>query len=151
MFTITVGNRGTLPATSVVVNDTLPDYLDLEHVRASRGTIFTEERVIRVDIGSVAPGEVVTIEVQARVNERVPATGGFNSVLITTTSSGDDTSNNSDTAIFRLPGGTATPVPAPAQLPVTGAPAGTGEEPWFLIIGVLLLAGGLALRRRARA
>ena len=146
-----MGNRGTRPATDVVVNDTLPDYLDLEGVSASRGTTFTEGRVIRVDIGTVAPGEIVTIQVQARVNERVPATGGYNSVEITTTSSGDDTSNNTDTAIFTLPGSTATPIPAPLQLPITGAPADSGEEPWFLIIGVILLATGLALRRRARA
>jgi LPXTG-motif cell wall-anchored protein len=44
------------------------------------------------------------------------------------------------------PSGDAAPVPPPATLPATGA---SNEAPWMAVLGMILLAGGVLIARRA--
>ena len=163
-FTITVTNKGPGTAEDVVVNDSIPDYLDVIQATTTRGNISSSGRTVRVDIGSVAPGDVVTIRIRVRVNERAQPPAGRNGVTITTSSSGDDPGNNSSQVTFGIVGeptvtptlvsltptvvATATP-PKPRTLPRTGDSDG-GVLPFVALAGLLAIGLSLLARRGAR-
>src|SRR5262245_13091617 len=63
IFTLTVTNRGTVNAADVVVTDPVPDFLDVIEATTTRGNVSSEGRTVRVVIGTVAPGEVITITI----------------------------------------------------------------------------------------
>lgn len=170
-FTIVVTNRGNRAANDVVVTDSLPDYLDLLDATASRGSLTVSGRTVTVDIGSVAPGEQITIRIRARVNERAQPPSGRNGVSLTTSSSTDDPSNNSAEVTFAILAGsdpTATPeeaspaatpaptdlppstVPAPRNLPRTGGEDASAPLPILVALGLAALTLSMLLRRRAR-
>lgn len=150
-----MGNRGSLPAENVVVNDTLPVYLDILGVSADRGAVAVSGHTVTVKIGTVEPGEIITIRIRTRINELAPAPlVGFNTAVLTTSSASDNPGNNVAIAEFRvvlvdLP---LPPVPVPPQLPRTAEPADrSGPTLPLALLAVILLAAGLALRRRARS
>ena len=147
-----MGNRGSRAAENVVVHDTLPSYLDILDVSASRGDVSVSGNDVTVGIGRVEPGEIVTIRIRTRISGRAPApTVGYNTAVITTTSPGDDPSNNRSTAVFVIVVPGLTPLPVPPELPRTSAPADRGTPLAPLTLLAAALAGvGLALRRRAR-
>lgn len=160
-FTITVTNEGNETAKDVTVSDSLADYLDLLGVSASRGDVATNGKTVTVTIGDLAPGEVVTITISTRVNERAQPPTGRNGATVTTSSPGDDPSNNSAEATFTIVveptppptlAPTAVPTPVtPAALPRTGD--GDGALSTVSVagaIGVLALALSLLVRRRLR-
>lgn len=151
-FTIVVGNRGSRPAENVVMNDTLPSYLDILDVSASRGDVSVNGNAVTVGIGQVAPGEIVTIRIRTRVSARAPApTVGYNTALITTSSAGEDPGNDRSTVVFVIVVPGLTPLPVPPELPRTGAPADRGGLlPPLALLSLALTLAGLALRRRAR-
>ncbi len=102
-FTITATNSGTSPALNVVVTDPLPANLDLVSATASGGRAVEviAPRTVRVEIGSLDPGEVVTITVLARVNApgQPPVT---NQVTLSTDSLTDIRSNNTSSAVLEI-------------------------------------------------
>lgn len=151
VFTITVRNQGTLVADNVVVQDTLPDYLDILGVKATRGEVSIEGQTVLVNIGTVAPGDVITIDITTRINDRVNVPVGYNTARISTTSTTDDPGNNTDTAIFTILWPNTTPLPIPPELPRTGTPAIADERHALTLLGMLLLLLGLALRRALRS
>lgn len=69
-FTVRVINQGTAPAYNVIVQDTLPTYLNIKYVNTTKGTIEINyvTRTIKVTIPSVNPYEYVTIQFLTRVN-----------------------------------------------------------------------------------
>lgn len=101
-FSIEVSNPASLAAENVVVTDALPGYFDLLGVTATRGTVAINGLLIRVTLGTLAPGEVVQITVRTRVNRTAPAEM-VNGVTLTTDSDSDiPTDNNSSVVVIRL-------------------------------------------------
>jgi uncharacterized repeat protein (TIGR01451 family) len=152
-FTITVGNRGTMTAQNVVATDTLPDYLDLLGVTADRGTVLIEGQTFSVDIGSLAPNELVTIHVASRINGRGAPTVGSNTAIVTTSTTSDDPSNNTSTVTFviiRENGPVIMPPPEliPPELPRTGA-GESSSVPVLPVLALILVLAGYMVRRRA--
>ncbi len=159
-FTIRVTNKGPGTAEDVVVTDPIPDYLDVIEATTTRGNVSSKGRTVIVTIGKVPAGDEVNIHIRVRVNERAAPPGGRNSVSLTTSSPGDDPSNNSSDVTFGIIGPvtptapaatpTATPV-TPAILPVTGAAEDTGSRTLlFAALGVAALLLSLLFRRKAR-
>ena len=109
VFTLTVTNRGNVPAENVVVTDPVPDFCDILDVSASRGDVAVGGNTVVVTLGAVAPDEVITILVRTRVNERAQPPGGVNTVTLTSSSSSDDPSNNTSsvTVVIQVPDPTA--------------------------------------------
>ncbi|MHC5001779.1 MAG: DUF11 domain-containing protein, partial [Planctomycetota bacterium] len=104
-YTITVMNAGLEAADGVMVVDTLPDGLSFVSESSPDEVVLADavEPDIVWTIASVGPKQSYVIELSAMVNEGV---GGeiVNSVEVTTTTPGDDPSDNSDTATSSVAG-----------------------------------------------
>jgi len=163
-FTISVTNKGPGTADDVVVTDPIADYLDVIEATTTRGDVSSNGRTVIVTIGKVPAGDEVTIHIRVRVNERAEPPGGRNSVSLTTSSPGDDPSNNSSEVTFAIIGPatptapvltpvltpTATPV-TPAILPVTGAAEDTSSRVvLFAALGMAALLLSLFFRGKSR-
>lgn len=159
-FTITVTNQGAVTAKDIIVTDTLPDFLDIIEVTTTRGVVEVAGQTVIVSIGSVAPGEVITIHIRARVDELTQPQASRNSATLTTSSSGDDPTNNTATVEFSIPPSCINPilqlvdppqlVPPPQHLPNTGNDTEeSGSLTSLLLLSLLVIAAGVLLRRRS--
>ncbi|MEM8531904.1 MAG: DUF11 domain-containing protein [Chloroflexota bacterium] len=142
-YTINVVNRGNIAAENVVVTDSLPDELTIVDMSTSRGEASMRGQTISVTIGLMEPGEEVTIRIRARVKADTPPSTISNGVVVTTTSPGDDPSNNTASVPLTIIG-TAV---LPAALPQTGV---ANEIVWLIIatVGLLFVLASLVLRRQ---
>jgi len=160
-FTITVGNRGSVVARDVVMTDTIPLYLDIIDATTTRGTTSIEGHTAIVTIGSVAPGDLVTIHIRTRINALAQPGVGYNSATVLSSQDSNPTNNTSTVTFVIIGKGTSqaqtpvvvllvpTPVVVPPELPRTGAPnEETSSLPFLMVLGVIVIAAGLALRRR---
>ena len=158
-FTLRVTNNGDATAHDVVVTDSLPDYLDLIEVTATRGDVATSGRTVTVTIGAVEPDDEITIQIRTRVNEQALPPGGRNGATLTTSSPGDDPANNFSEVSFGIvaqptavPTELPTPTPEPpVELPRTGGDDGAGSPALLVaVLGLLAVALSLLVRRWAR-
>ncbi|HLF28635.1 MAG TPA: DUF11 domain-containing protein [Anaerolineae bacterium] len=60
-ITIVATNRGNANAENVVITDPLPDNIALAGVSASQGNVEVAQRIITVRVGTLAPGQTVTV------------------------------------------------------------------------------------------
>lgn len=92
-YRLTVRNAGPSVARDVVVTDTLPDNLRLVDVRPSAGTCDSAGQAIECDLGDLAPGAVVVIEVEVDVLRSGDTT---NLARVTSPTPDPDPDNNED-------------------------------------------------------
>jgi uncharacterized repeat protein (TIGR01451 family) len=73
-YTVTVTNRGPAPASAVRLVDSVPSSLVVDRVVPSQGTCVAS--TLACELGGVAPGAVVTVQIRVRPSEtgRVEAT-----------------------------------------------------------------------------
>jgi uncharacterized repeat protein (TIGR01451 family) len=151
-FTITVTSEGNVPAEGVIVEDTLPAYLEYVSASIERGQVVTSGPTVGFWIGQVRPGEVIRGEIVARVVSFPEGGTGTNVVVLRSESPTDRPENNRASTSFQViqpapepppadspggsprdptptpaPGGEPTPTPAPGGEPAL-PPAG-GEQP----------------------
>jgi uncharacterized repeat protein (TIGR01451 family) len=136
-FAITVTNQGNTAAVGVVVEDTLPAYLEYVSASIERGQVVTSGPTVGFWIGRVAPGEVIRGEIVARVVSFPPGGTGRNVVVLRSESPTDRPENNQASTSFQVvqpapeplpPGDPVPPLPgepAPIDTPVPGAPVAT--------------------------
>ena len=70
-FTITLTNNGTAPATNVVVTDPINDPLLVTGASATQGTFAINANVVTFSVGSVTPGQLITLIVVTKVRADV--------------------------------------------------------------------------------
>ena len=70
-FTLIVTNQGTAPAASVVVTDPLPNIMTFVSASATQGTYSSSGNVVTFNVGTVQPGQVITLHIVARINANV--------------------------------------------------------------------------------
>jgi uncharacterized repeat protein (TIGR01451 family) len=128
IFTIRVTNNGPGTADDVVVTDPIPDYMDVIEATTTRGDVSSNGRTVIVTIGKVPAGDEVTIRIRVRVNERAAPPEGRNSASVSTSSPGDDPSNNSADVTFAILG-PPTPTAVPGEATPTATPAGPAILP----------------------
>lgn len=140
-FTITAGNRGNVDAVNVQVHDSLPASLVLKSVTASRGQVVVNGNSFVVDIGTIAPAEVVTIKVTATVAQGA-APGTFSNAATLNTTSGGDNPNNNASMCSGTIGEVVNP---PTGGDTTALPIA------MLSFGALLLTASLLVRNKRTA
>lgn len=127
VYTLTVSNFGNLPAEDVVVHDPLPSFLAVLNVTASRGQIGVNGANVSVTLGTVTPGEVITIQITTQVVAGALPPDNRNIANLTTSSGNQDTSNDIDSAGFVIlpqqPAATSTASPVtPSVIPEATTP-----------------------------
>jgi uncharacterized repeat protein (TIGR01451 family) len=123
-YTIVIENVGTALATDVQVVDTIPAWLKLIDYRVSQGTVALASGTVVAQIGDLAPGARATLT----IDTVVVSVGGTlaNTAKGTTTTPGENPTNNTSTVVVE-PGGqpaapTATPRPQSAGLALQAPP-----------------------------
>ena len=109
---------------------------------ASRGEVTMRGQSISIAIGLMEPGEQVTVRISARIKADTQSSMITNSVSVTTTSIGDDPSNN----ISSVPLTLIETVVLPAALPETGSTSGVIGVV-IALLGLLFLLAGIVIRR----
>jgi len=139
-FSIIVTNQGNATASDVVVEDSLPGFLSLNGVNATRGVVNVSGATIRVTIGDLAPGEVVTITVTAQITASAEPPNNTNVATVSTSSSTDNPANNSGSVglIISQP---------PKRMPNT-SDQNNLLLPALLVLGLGLIGASLFTRRR---
>jgi uncharacterized repeat protein (TIGR01451 family) len=143
-YTLTVTNPSSAPATAVVVSDTVPAVLQIISATATQGTFTISGQVVIFNVGTVNPGQVVTLTVTARLRDDAPAPSDVTNTGELRHQTGNPRTSS---AVLRVTRG---------RLPATGLPPAepsrAAEALGLLIAGVLLIASGallwLRLRRR---
>jgi len=124
-FVITVKNNGNSNATNMVVTDLYPAVLDITRAVTTIGsaTINNNNHTINVSVGTLAPGQTVTIYADARANSKAHGTKSYtnNAIVTASTPSGKPVlPNRSAKVSFTITG---------SSLPPTGGiPAYTKES-----------------------
>ena len=154
-FTITVHNDGTVPATDVSVEDSIPGVFSIDGANTSQGTVDVSGQTVRATIGTIAPGGSVSIRISTTIRADAQPGQVDNVAVMTNTTPGDIPGNNTSTTTVTIEGGgpPSPTAPPPARLPPTGDAPTTGGN-WLLLAGVLALAaslGGLVVRLRRSA
>ncbi|MCS6881122.1 MAG: DUF11 domain-containing protein [Oscillochloridaceae bacterium] len=141
-YTIVVSNIGGSVATGVVVEDTLPSFLTILSATADRGEVSVSGNTVRVSIGELAPGESITVRIVARVTQAPRPPNNRNLASVSSNSPDANPNNNQASAALGSP--------PPASLPGTSS-GNDGVLPALAImLGLMLIAGSLLVRRRAR-
>ncbi len=144
-FSIQVRNNDTVEQTNVVFTDRILDFLEVISASSTKGTATVNGQDVRVDIGTLQPGETVTVTITVRIRPATQAgSSGVNIASVTAvgpTGSGTTNSNPVAISVGQAP---------PGQLPDTGEPA--RSNPWMIGGGllILMLGGSLLLGQRRR-
>ena len=141
-YTLTVTNPSSAPATAVVVSDTVPAVLQIISATATQGTFTISGQVVIFNVGTVNPGQVVTLTVTARLRDDAPAPSDVTNTGELRHQTGNPRTSS---AVLRVTRG---------RLPATGLPPAepsrAAEAFGLLIAGVLLIASGALLWSRLR-
>jgi uncharacterized repeat protein (TIGR01451 family) len=142
VYTITAHNNGPLAATGVTVTDVLPDGLVFVSSSASQGAYDPASGIWTV--GSIAVGGSATLHITVKL----AATGVITN---TATKSGEtqidpNPANDSSSVTIKVASAPTPPVPETGAAPASMIPAGLGQG--VALLGVLLCAAALVLRRR---
>jgi uncharacterized repeat protein (TIGR01451 family) len=150
-FTIWVSNTGSINATGVTVRDDIANYLDILSVVTTKGTPTITGQTVVVDIGTLAPGELVSITIRTRVNSNAapPPVNIVNDAHLTF-SQGDP--RDSERVVVRVPGGggggddgdddDGPPPPAPTPTPFATVPVIPTPTPEVVAVSMLPETGG---------
>jgi uncharacterized repeat protein (TIGR01451 family) len=148
-FSISVTNVGNAPASDVVAEDSLPSFLAFDGVAVTRGEVSVSGATVRVLIGTLAPGETVTITITARVVALAVPPNNSNLASVATSSDTDNPGNDtSSVSLTTEEQPTAAPA-APPSLPNTGGPGEAGPL-GLAALGLALIAASMLARRGAR-
>ncbi len=137
-WTITVRNSWTQPMDGVVIQDSVPDTLPIISVTSDRGTLDTQGQVVTVNVGTMNPGDVVTVTLMTGVDPGEGGPASLTNTACATRTGGDPVCDSASVNVG----------PATGGLPATGIgalppSAGGGVSlPALLALGLLLGLGG---------
>lgn len=136
-FTVDVTNIGTAPANDAILTDSFPDYIDVISVTTSKGTASKSIHSASVNIGTVIPGEKITVTIIVRANNRkLTSETVTNTVTLYYDTSGIRTAS----ASYRI---IVTTLPGTGDLPLDWED--TSAEPLLFIQVLLMIVLGVIL------
>ena len=84
VWTITVRNGSTTTFTGLIVQDTVPDSLDVTSVGVTQGSAVSQSQVVTAQVGELAPGETATVTINTTVSPDVSVPSSIvNSACVT--------------------------------------------------------------------
>jgi uncharacterized repeat protein (TIGR01451 family) len=132
VWTIRVSNNSAAAVSDIVITDTVPNGLEVISTATSRGTLTQNGRQITVQIGTLSPGQQVTITIRTRVGTGANIPLVYDNLAVSSNGSQDS-----------------------ARLVIANELVATGEVPWWrspaLVVGLGLLTAAatyLLLRRQ---
>jgi uncharacterized repeat protein (TIGR01451 family) len=137
-FTIVVTNNGTAAATNLVVTDPLPDPLSPESATTTQGSFSISGSTVIFAVGTVNPGQVITLTVITRVRADVKPP------LDVTNTAHLGAYNKSASATIRITSGA---LPATGESP-DGGPTHSGLIGMLVALGIGGVVLAIAQRRR---
>ncbi|MDW8300500.1 MAG: hypothetical protein RML95_14310, partial [Anaerolineae bacterium] len=144
VYTLTVTNPSSVPASGIVVSDTVPSVLQIIGATTTQGTFTISGQVVIFDVGVVNPGQTVVLTVQARLRDDAPAPSDVTNTGELRHRTGNPKVSSATLRVTR------------GRLPATGLPPAEpinlGEALLLLLLGFSLVFGGalLWLRRMRR-
>jgi len=79
-FTIKIGNTSNITTTDNIVIDTFPTFINVSSVSTTQGTITKQTHSFNAFVGSVAPGDTITISAVVIVNSTLTRTESLTNV-----------------------------------------------------------------------
>lgn len=157
-FSIAVHNDATIAFTNIVIDDTVPDVFEIQNATVTQGTVSVSGQRVLATIGTIEPGQGVTLVITTVIRAGTPPGQVDNVALLTTDTPGDNPGNNTSRVTVTIlgPPEQPTPVPAkptpvrvpPAKLPPTGD--STSSNGSLALVALAALVAGLTLRARWR-
>jgi uncharacterized repeat protein (TIGR01451 family)/fimbrial isopeptide formation D2 family protein len=142
-YTITATNNGNASATGVIVTDPIPAQLQIENITTTQGTVAISGNTLTINIGTVGPGQTVTMKIFARVRLNVtPPTD----VLNTAYEYYNEGPSRTASSPFGSRTSSATIRVTKGSLPGTGEHPGTANFPWALVTGLVALIGLIMIK-----
>ncbi|MCX8067888.1 MAG: DUF11 domain-containing protein [Anaerolineae bacterium] len=140
-ITIRVRNTGLGPVTGLVVEDTLPVFLQVLSVRSTRGIPAISGQTVSVSIGTLEPNREVTITIEAQARANAPAGAPVENIAVASYDGGRSTGRFPPPTLDRpiCPLAPEAGKPSPACASVSGS---------LILLGLALLTLGFAIRRR---
>lgn len=142
-ITIRVRNTGTQSASHLVVEDTLPSFLQILAVRSTRGIPAISGQTVRVSVGTLEPGGQVAITIEARARADVPAGTAVENVAVASYDGGRST------------GQFPQPTPERPICPLVPETGQTSSTIWvvalLILMALVFLAIGIASQRREKS
>lgn len=127
-FIVYLSNQGSLPTGEVSVVEALPGFVELVQVTTSHGSHIVNGNTVTANFDSIAPMEVVTVRITARVVTGAVPPANRSTATLFTSSRGDVKTNNSSSASVQV----LPPVIMPTTMqlvPSATAEAGAATEP----------------------
>jgi uncharacterized repeat protein (TIGR01451 family) len=151
-WTVTVTNPNPVPVNNVIVVDPVPYPFIVEGAETDQGTFTISGSTVTFFIGTLAPGQTVTMRVFTRVDPAaIPPIDATNTVEMTWDGGGKRFASDTVSIIRDSGRGAAG---APARLPETGQrPPNTSATNEGLLVGavlVMMVSVGVYLLRRQR-
>lgn len=159
-ITIVGSNPGPDNANNVIITDGVPNNMGIVGVYASQGDVSVYNQAVTVRVGTLAPGQSVTIYLDVVVVAAYPSDAPFNNCAGMTFAGGtarlsclpnQSASARPSAPIRTLPPNGQRPISDPNRppvfLPVSGAPA--GPSGLIMLVGSALIIAGLISRRRS--
>lgn len=149
VFTMVVTNASPAPLNNVVVNDTIPDQLQVISASSTKGSATTSGQQVTVDLGTLAPEESVTITVTVKVKDGT-ADGPITNKVTAQAKDGDRTITREATAVLSISSTSTSKVPTGDDggiipgLPRTGGGLVTDNNSSALW-RIILLAGSITV------
>jgi uncharacterized repeat protein (TIGR01451 family) len=152
-FTLWVSNTGNVNATGVTVRDDIANYLDILSVAYTKGTLVSPPPagLVVVDIGTLAPGELVSITIRTQVNDNA-APPPVNIINEANLEFAQGVPRDSERVVVRVPGGEGggdddddddgPPPPAPTPTPFVTVPVTSTPTPEVVAVSMLPETGG---------
>jgi len=159
-ITIVGSNPGPDNADNVIITDGVPNNMGIVGIYASQGHVSVYNQAVTVYVGTLAPGQSVTIYLDVVLVAAYPSDAPFNNCAGMTFAGGtarlsclpnQPASSRPSAPIATLPPNGQRPIGDPNRppvfLPVSGAPIGPAGL--LGVIGGVLIAAALLLRKRS--
>ena len=73
-FTVSIRNDGTAPVSGALLSDYFPNYIDVQNVTTTKGSVSKTQHSTVVSIATIAPGETIVVVIPVLVNSSLTST-----------------------------------------------------------------------------